>query len=212
MKNFKNLCIILFIFIFVLSGCQPDASLSQTNSAVQSASNASGSSSTTTSASDTTSTSSTSGKYSWPTQRKYMSSPYGMRTLNGSTRMHNGIDLAAPQGHSIVSPAAGRVQLAQYSSSAGNWIIIQHNNGDETVYMHCHQLHVRSGETVRAGQQIATVGNTGRSFGAHLHFEIRRSSERLDPPFYMIFAPDLTINPNLARNRVSHYSQLGYDI
>ena len=95
---------------------------------------------------------------------------------------HKGIDIADGMGTSagatIVAASSGTVVVASYSNSAGYWIVIYHGEDDSgndlyTCYMHCSSLWVSSGEWVSAGEGIGTVGNTGSSFGAHLHFELR---------------------------------------
>ncbi|MFA5480663.1 MAG: M23 family metallopeptidase [Candidatus Muiribacteriota bacterium] len=219
MFKYKLLICLILISGLLLTGCEQQQNLSQSYTPPGSSGSGGGSGVSVSvpapapaAAAPATTTASTNGRFAWPTQTKRMSSPYGMRTLNGVRRMHGGIDLAAPTGHAITAPAAGRVTLAQWSSTAGNWIIIQHGDGRETVYMHCHRLNVRRGENVRAGQVIATVGNTGASYGAHLHFEIRRSGEKLDPPFYMVFASDLRFSSSLAKSRLQQYTRAGYNI
>ena len=91
----------------------------------------------------------------------------------GST--HKGIDIGAPKGTAIKAAAAGTVTVAQYGYSGGygNYVLISHGNGVETMYAHCNTLKVTVGQKVSQGQLIATVGNTGRSTGNHLHLEIR---------------------------------------
>lgn len=99
----------------------------------------------------------------------------------GGSRGHKGIDISkygGSYGETIVAAAAGTVVVSTYSSSAGNWIVIYHGtdasgNDIYTCYMHCSQLLVSQGQRVSAGSVIGRIGNTGASFGAHLHFEIR---------------------------------------
>ena len=101
-----------------------------------------------------------------------LSDDYGNRihpTL-GVEKFHNGIDLAAPSGTPIYSAYDGDVVAADYSSSMGNYIMINHGNGLYTIYMHCSALYVSKGASVYKGQNIAAVGSTGRSTGPHLHY------------------------------------------
>ena len=89
---------------------------------------------------------------------------------------HNGIDLGAPQGTPVLASAGGRVIVAKnsgYNGGYGSMIIISHNNGVQTVYGHLHAVYVVQGQTVAQGETIGEVGNTGRSTGSHLHFEVR---------------------------------------
>ena len=103
----------------------------------------------------------------------------------GST--HKGIDIGAPKGTPIKAAAAGTVTLAQYGYSGGygNYVIVSHGNGIQTVYAHCNTLNVKVGQKVSQGQQIATVGNTGRSTGNHLHLEIRVNGVAQNPQNYL---------------------------
>jgi len=100
---------------------------------------------------------------------------------------HKGTDIGAPIGTPIVAAAGGTVTVAQYGYSGGygNYIIISHGNGVQTVYAHCNELKVAVGQTVSQGQLIATVGNTGRSTGPHLHIEIRVNGIAQNPQNYI---------------------------
>ena len=89
---------------------------------------------------------------------------------------HNGIDIAAAPGTPVLAAASGRVIVAKmggYNGGYGNMIIMTHDGGIQTVYAHFKAIHVSVGETVAQGQQIGDLGNTGRSTGPHLHFEVR---------------------------------------
>lgn len=97
-----------------------------------------------------------------------LSSEYGWRW----GRMHAGIDLAAPQGTPIHAMNAGTVVLSGWYAGYGYAVIIDHGNGVESLYGHSSQLLVSEGQEVAAGERIALVGNTGYSFGPHLHLEV----------------------------------------
>jgi len=89
---------------------------------------------------------------------------------------HNGIDIAATPGTPVLASASGRVIVARmggYNGGYGNMIIITHEKGIQTFYAHLRDIYVTSGQTVSQGQTIGEVGNTGRSTGPHLHFEVR---------------------------------------
>lgn len=103
----------------------------------------------------------------------------------GST--HKGLDIGAPKGTPIKAAASGTVTVAQYGYSGGygNYVIISHGNGIQTVYAHCNTLKVNVGQKVSQGQLIATVGNTGRSTGNHLHLEIRVNGVAQNPQNYL---------------------------
>jgi murein DD-endopeptidase MepM/ murein hydrolase activator NlpD len=98
---------------------------------------------------------------------------------------HRGIDLAAPVGTPVYAVAEGTVIKATHERTYGKIVVINHHNGYKTLYAHNSQLLVKTGERVKVGQQIAKVGSTGRSTGPHLHFEILRDGERVDPAPYL---------------------------
>lgn len=103
----------------------------------------------------------------------------------GST--HKGIDIGAPKGTGIKAAASGTVVSAStgYNGGYGNCVVISHGNGVETAYGHCSALYVKAGQKVSQGQVIAAVGNTGRSFGNHLHLEIRINGVAQNPQNYL---------------------------
>lgn len=100
---------------------------------------------------------------------------------------HKGIDIGAPKGTTIYAAASGTVTLSQYGYGGGygNYIIISHGNGIQTLYGHCTSLLVTQGTYVTQGQAIATVGSTGRSTGNHLHLEIRVNGVAQNPQNYL---------------------------
>lgn len=103
----------------------------------------------------------------------------------GST--HKGIDIGAPKGTPIKAAASGTVVSAStgYNGGYGNCVVISHGNGIETAYGHCSALYVKVGQKISQGQVVAGVGNTGRSFGNHLHFEIRINGVAQNPQNYL---------------------------
>lgn len=107
---------------------------------------------------------------------------------NDSVRSHThtGLDVAAPRGTPIKAAAAGTVT---YSGSAGdgfgNYVVISHGNGVQTLYAHCSQLLVKKGQKVSQGELIAKVGSTGNSTGNHLHLEVRKNGIAYDPQNYV---------------------------
>lgn len=126
--------------------------------------------------------------YVWPLPGyTTVSSDFGYRSdpFTGATAYHSGIDMPAPSGTPIVAAASGTVEWANYSSSAGNWIGINHGNGVYTVYMHMSALLVSSGTSVSAGQTIGLVGTTGSSTGNHLHFSVRKNGNYVNPWDYV---------------------------
>lgn len=95
-------------------------------------------------------------------------------------RPHYGTDIKLFTGEQVVAAFDGMVRLAKYYQGYGNCVIIRHNNGLETVYAHLSKISVESGQTINAGTIIGLGGNTGHSFGSHLHFEIRYLGQALD--------------------------------
>jgi murein DD-endopeptidase MepM/ murein hydrolase activator NlpD len=104
-------------------------------------------------------------------------SPYGMRW----GRLHAGVDLAAPEGTPYGAVHSGTVELARWWGGYGYCVIIDHGNGIKTVYGHSSRLLVEEGQHVEAGDALGLVGNTGHSFGAHLHLEVHINDEPKDP-------------------------------
>lgn len=103
----------------------------------------------------------------------------------GASSNHQGIDISASTGSSIVAAASGTATISTYSYSAGNYIMIHHGGGVYTVYMHCSELLVSAGQEVSQGQVIAKVGSTGYSTGPHLHFGIRVNGSYVNPAKYV---------------------------
>ena len=118
---------------------------------------------------------------------KRISDEYGnrMHPTLGIEKFHNGIDLAAASGTSILAAYDGDVVAADYSSSMGNYIMIDHGGGLYTIYMHASALYVSKGQSVYKGQTIAAVGSTGRSTGPHLHFSVRLNGNYVSPWNYL---------------------------
>lgn len=101
-------------------------------------------------------------------------------------RAHKGLDIGAPKGTPIKAAASGTVVSSGYDSSGyGYMVVISHGNGVDTAYGHCSALYVEAGQKVSQGEVIAAVGNTGRSFGNHLHLEIRVNGIAQNPQNYL---------------------------
>lgn len=96
-------------------------------------------------------------------------------------RFHYGLDLAEPTGEPIYAAFDGTVRISKYNRSYGNLVVIRHHNGLETYYAHLSQRNVVPGDPVKAGDVIGRCGNTGRSYGSHLHFEIRYQGNAMNP-------------------------------
>ena len=104
---------------------------------------------------------------------------------SGASSNHKGIDIGASAGAAIVAAANGTVKAANYSSAAGNYVMIDHGGGLYTVYMHCSSLAVSEGTAVSAGQTIAYVGSTGISTGNNLHFGVSLNGSYVSPWSYL---------------------------
>lgn len=116
-----------------------------------------------------------------------VSSEFGWRlhpTL-GYNKFHNGVDLASPTGTAIYAAYSGTVVAATYSSTMGNYVMINHGSGLYTIYMHASKLYVKKDDIVARGDTIAAVGSTGRSTGPHLHFGVRLNGEYVSPWNYI---------------------------
>jgi len=103
----------------------------------------------------------------------------------GDGRGHKGVDICAPYGTNIYAVAEGTVSYSGYSGDYGYMVIIDHGNGISTAYAHCSTLGVKKGEKVSTGETIALVGSTGYSTGNHVHFEVRKNGNRIDPAPYI---------------------------
>jgi murein DD-endopeptidase MepM/ murein hydrolase activator NlpD len=116
----------------------------------------------------------------WPVNGP-VTSPFGYRW----GRLHAGIDIGVPYGTPIHAAASGTVVLAGWTGGYGNYTCIDHGGGMATCYAHQSSYAVSSGAQVSQGQVIGYVGNTGHSFGAHLHFEVRINGNPVDPLGYL---------------------------
>jgi murein DD-endopeptidase MepM/ murein hydrolase activator NlpD len=128
-----------------------------------------------------------SGSFKWPVPScTYITSRYGYRVhpIFHTTKFHSGLDIAASAGSTICAADAGTVAVATYSSSYGNYVMINHANGYTTLYAHMSSLAVSAGQTVSKGTTIGYVGSTGWSTGPHCHFEIRYNGSTVDPAQY----------------------------
>lgn len=131
--------------------------------------------------------SSATGSFVWPIPSStYVTSGFGWRIhpIFGTERYHNGIDISANSGSTIVAADSGTVSVATYSSSYGNYVVLYHSGGTTTLYAHMSSIAVSAGDSVTQGQTIGYVGSTGWSTGPHCHFEIAVNGTRVDPLNY----------------------------
>lgn len=113
-----------------------------------------------------------------------ISDPYGERThpVTGEKRRHNGVDLAAPSGADVLAAADGTVYRTGFDAENGNYVVLWHgDSGQMTYYTHCRDILVSEKDQVSAGDKIATVGQTGRATGPHLHFAVSGDGEWQEP-------------------------------
>ncbi|MFB6365754.1 peptidoglycan DD-metalloendopeptidase family protein [Paenibacillus elgii] len=123
----------------------------------------------------------------WPTLSKVVTSPYGYRKdpFTKKLSFHRGIDIAGKLGDPVYAVADGVVHSAGYDKLHGHNIVIEHDKGLRTWYMHLNSAQVDRGDPVDKGQAIGQLGTTGRSTGPHLHYEVLLSGKSTDPAPYM---------------------------
>jgi murein DD-endopeptidase MepM/ murein hydrolase activator NlpD len=119
---------------------------------------------------------------SWPLEAA-ISSEYGWRKdpFTGVEHFHHGVDFAAEEGTKIYAPLSGKVLRSEYQEGYGNLVEVDHGNGIITLYAHNKENMVETGDRIEKGSVLAVVGSTGRSTGPHLHFEVKRNGEKIDP-------------------------------
>lgn len=118
----------------------------------------------------------------------HLTSNYGprMSPYAGRIKMHEGLDIGAPTGTPIVSPADGVITFSGAKPGFGNFVQIDHGYGVETIFGHASTLSVKKGQKISRGDKIATVGNTGYSTGPHVHYEVRVNGTPVDPLYYVL--------------------------
>lgn len=129
----------------------------------------------------------------WPvTDFQCIASAFGPRANPGGqgVTVNDGIDIAAFAGTDIFAVLDGTAEEAGFDSVRGNYLLVDHGNGLETLYAQCQELCVEAGDDVEQGQVIARVGSTGQSTGPHLHFEVRQDGETRDPFDYGFYGTE----------------------
>ena len=136
--------------------------------------------------------------FSMPTPSRVITSRFGPRW----GRMHKGLDIKVYIGDTICAAFEGRVRVVKYERRGyGNYIVVRHNNGLETIYGHLSKQLVHEDQYVRAGEPIGLGGNTGRSTGSHLHFETRLLGQAINPELLFNFPDqDVTCDTYVFRN------------
>jgi murein DD-endopeptidase MepM/ murein hydrolase activator NlpD len=141
--------------------------------------------------------------FSMPTTSRKVTSGFGYRPR--FRRMHKGIDVKVQTGDTIYAAFDGKVRIVRYERKGyGNYVVLRHENGLETIYAHLSKYLCDVNEEVKAGQPIGLGGNTGRSYGSHLHFETRVMGEAINPAFLFDFAnQDVTGDTYMFRKQQS---------
>ena len=123
--------------------------------------------------------------FSYPVEGAKISDGFGGRVhpVSGDILYHLGIDFAAEAGTPIMAAADGTVVKTGFDNDCGNYVILLHENGDATYYCQCKEILTEEGKKVMRGEQIATVGSTGKSTEAHLHFAVSRNGKFVEPEF-----------------------------
>ena len=119
-----------------------------------------------------------------PSKNNVITSPFGLRW---GGEKHHGIDIAGNIGDPIFAAESGFASLVSYNSIYGNYMKLNHGKGVETLYGHCDVMFIKEGEYVTKGQIIGKIGNTGRSTGPHLHFEVRVNGKADNPLNYVAY-------------------------
>ena len=110
---------------------------------------------------------------------------YRIHPISGANQLHNGMDIGAPEGTKVMAGLTGTVTTSAYNDSYGNYVVIKDSKGYELRYAHLSSRSVSAGASVTKGDEIGLVGNTGNSTGSHLHIELLKNGERLNPIFYL---------------------------
>ncbi len=132
----------------------------------------------------------------WPiiSSHPAISSPFGYRSdpFTGERRFHAGVDIPARRKSPVYATAAGKVVAAGRASGRyGKCVVIDHGGGYETRYAHLARVKTKPGKRVKRGQVIGAVGRTGRATGFHLHYEVRRNGQAIDPTPYLAGQPGI---------------------
>lgn len=116
-----------------------------------------------------------------------VSSYYGYRIhpISGANQLHNGLDIGVPEGTKVMAGLTGTVAESSYNDSYGNYVVIKDNKGYELRYAHLKSRSVSAGTAITKGDEIGQAGNTGNSTGSHLHVELLKNGERMNPIFYL---------------------------
>ncbi len=129
----------------------------------------------------------------WPVERTWrITSPFGPRwhPVRGVPTEHRGVDIATPEGTVITAVMGGRVRRVAEDRVNGKWLELDHGRGVISQYMHLHEVTVKRGQRIEAGEPIALSGATGRVTGPHLHYQVKRDAVHVDPVSFRLSADD----------------------
>ena len=118
-----------------------------------------------------------------PVRKGHKTSGFGQRRdpINNTIQFHKGIDIACPRGTRVYSARSGKISFTGYDGGYGLVVKVQHSHGYYSIYGHLSRIHVKKGDRVNTGSLIGLSGNTGRSTGPHLHFEVRKNNRAINP-------------------------------
>lgn len=135
---------------------------------------------------------------------------YRIHPIYRTRKMHTGIDLTTPTGTPVYATGDGKILIASYAPGGyGKRILIDHGFGYKTLYAHLHKINVKVGQTVKRGEKIGEVGNTGRSTAPHLHYEVRKNNKFENPVNY--YFNDLTPEQYEQVLRISNRMNMSFD-
>ncbi|MEM9981426.1 MAG: peptidoglycan DD-metalloendopeptidase family protein [Bacteroidota bacterium] len=140
-----------------------------------------------------------------PLNKIVISSYFGPR--NG--RYHYGIDLALPVGENVYSVFDGIIRISSYNGGYGNFVVIRHKNGLETLYGHLSKLRVKVGDEIKAGEIIGKIGSTGYSTGPHLHFSVLYQGTYVNPTLLFDFSKGAKLHNRKLRLFPQHFFHVG---
>lgn len=132
----------------------------------------------------------------YPPSKKHITSNFGFRRW----RHHYGVDLKVHRGDSVYNAFDGVIRITKRARDYGNYVVVRHFNGLETLYAHLNKITVKPGDTIKAGTPVGLGGNTGRSTGYHLHFEVRYLGNPINPNDIIDFKSHTVINSVLSLN------------
>lgn len=151
--------------------------------------------------------------FTWPSESETISNAFGKRVhpITGEERIHNGIDISAPENSPVISATYGEVIDTGYDKEFGNYIIIENDNGVKVYYGHLSAVEVAKGDKVKQRAVIGKVGKTGTATGANLHFEIQINGEYYNPELFWSNSNTGTINASFSTSVAETYEKTPFE-